>query len=83
MEWSLSGTFSELMATFADGRADVVLKETAPRHTLREGGDSLGENIDVVGDIRALSVGCRPGSSKRVCERPIPVPTNCVRVKRC
>ena len=37
MEWSLSGTFSELMATFADGRADVALKETALGHTLREG----------------------------------------------
>ena len=43
-----------------DGSSDVALKETAPRHTLLEGGDTPGENIDVVGEIRALSVECRP-----------------------
>ena len=38
------------MATSSDGRADVALKQTAPRHTLRkcEGG------VDVVGVVTPL-----------------------------
>ena len=57
VERTLSGTlFPNSWQVLRMTEPTWPLKETASRHTLLEGGDTSGETVYVVGEIRALSV---------------------------